>query len=433
MKKSTINIITLGCSKNSVDSEHLMGHLSNSGLNVVYDSDSPDAKIVIINTCGFIGDAKEESVNTILQFANAKREGLIDHLFVMGCLSERYKKDLEDELPEVDSFFGVNDLKEIVEIVGGNYKTDLIGERVLTTPPHYAYLKISEGCNWSCSYCAIPLIRGKHISVPMDRLLTEAKMLAEKGVKELLVVAQDSTYYGLDLYGERKLGTLLRELCKIDGIEWIKLHYAYPAQFPEDVIEALRDEPKICKYIDIPFQHSSSKLLKMMRRGIDGKQTQDLINRLRAEIPDIAIRTTLIVGHPGEEEKEFEELKSFVIKNKFDRLGVFAYSEEEGTHSANNFDDSLPFEQKESRVEEIMRYQADISSTRNSSFIGKVLKVIIDRQEGEYYVGRSQYDSPDVDTEIMVTSNNELTIGEFYLTTIYNSDTYELYGEVNSK
>lgn len=430
MKKKIINIVTLGCSKNSVDSEYLMAQLKNNGFEVVYDSDSCDAKVVIINTCGFIGDAKEESIETILRFAHAKTEGLIEYLFVMGCLSERYKKDLEAELPEVDSFFGVNNLKDIIEIVGGDYKSDLIGERVLTTPPHYAYLKISEGCNWGCSYCAIPLIRGKHISVPMEDLIKETELLAKKGVKELLVIAQDSTYYGIDLYGERKLGELLRNLCKVEGIEWIRLHYAYPAHFPKDVIEAIRDEEKICKYIDVPFQHSSSKLLNMMRRGITSEQTQEFIDQLRAEIPNIAIRTTLIAGHPGEGEEEFEELKSFVIKNKFDRLGVFAYSEEEGTHSAESFEDSLSFDQKESRVAEIMRYQADISAARNEKFIGETLKVIVDRFEDDYYVCRSEYDSPEVDTEILIDNDEKLIIGNFYKVKIYNSDIYELYGKV---
>lgn len=407
-----------------------MAQLKNNGFEVVYDSDSCDAKVVIINTCGFIGDAKEESIETILRFAHAKTEGLIEYLFVMGCLSERYKKDLEAELPEVDSFFGVNNLKDIIEIVGGDYKSDLIGERVLTTPPHYAYLKISEGCNWGCSYCAIPLIRGKHISVPMEDLIKETELLAKKGVKELLVIAQDSTYYGIDLYGERKLGELLRNLCKVEGIEWIRLHYAYPAHFPKDVIEAIRDEEKICKYIDVPFQHSSSKLLNMMRRGITSEQTQEFIDQLRAEIPNIAIRTTLIAGHPGEGEEEFEELKSFVIKNKFDRLGVFAYSEEEGTHSAESFEDSLSFDQKESRVAEIMRYQADISAARNEKFIGETLKVIVDRFEDDYYVCRSEYDSPEVDTEILIDNDEKLIIGNFYKVKIYNSDIYELYGKV---
>lgn len=433
MKKKIINIVTLGCSKNTVDSEYLLAQLKNNGFDVVYDSDSPDAKVVIINTCGFIGDAKEESVNTILQYAHAKNEGVIDHLFVMGCLSERYKADLEAELPEVDSFFGVNNMEDIIKAVGGDYKSDLIGERVLTTPKHYAYFKISEGCNWGCSYCAIPLIRGKHISVPMEDLLKEAEMLAQKGVKELLVIAQDTTYYGVDLYGERKLGELLRKLCRIEGIEWVRLHYAYPAHFPQDVIEAIRDEEKICKYLDIPFQHASTKVLKMMRRGITLEKTQELIDTLRAEIPNIALRTTMIAGHPGEGVEEFEELKAFVIKNKFDRLGVFAYSEEEGTHSAEKYEDSLSFDEKEARVAEVMRFQADVSAERNEKFIGQTLKVVIDRFEDSYYVGRSEYDSPEVDTEILIDNDVDLTIGNFYFTKIYNSDTYELYGKIIEK
>lgn len=432
MTKKLINIITLGCSKNLVDSEYLMSQLKNNGFEIVHDSNDIEATVVIINTCGFIGDAKEESIDMILRYANAKREGYIDHLFVMGCLSERYKTELREEIEEVDTFFGAKDLKEIVETLGGSYKTDLIGEREITTPSHYAYLKISEGCNWKCSYCAIPLIRGPHISVPMEELIIEAEKLANKGVKELLVIAQDTTYYGLDLYGERKLGELLRALCKIEGIEWVRLHYAYPAFFPKDVIEVIKNEPKMCKYIDIPFQHSSTKVLDAMRRHITKEETQNFIDLLRSEIPDIAIRTTLIAGHPGEGEEEFLELKEFVKDNRFDRLGVFAYSEEENTYSAEKFEDSIPLSVKHERVESIMKDQADISESRNNSFIDKNLRVIIDREELDFYVGRSQYDSPEVDTEILITKDSKLNIGYFYNIKITGSDIYDLYGELNN-
>lgn len=429
-RKKIINIVTLGCSKNLVDSEYLMSQLKNSGFEIVHNSDDINAKIAIINTCGFIGDAKEESIDTILKFVKAKQAGYIEHLFVMGCLSERYKKDLEQEIPEVDSYFGVNDMQDIIAAAGGNYKAELIGERQLTTPSHYAYLKISEGCNWGCGYCAIPLIRGKHKSVPMERILKEAERLAAKGVKELLVIAQDTTYYGLDLYGKRKLGELLRALCKIKGIEWIRLHYAYPAQFPQDVIEAIREEPKICKYIDIPFQHCSDNMLSSMRRGLNKKETQALIDKLKKEIPSIAIRTTFIAGYPGESEADFEELKEFVAHNKFDRLGVFAYSEEEGTYSATKLTDDVPSEEKERRVDVLMKLQAEVSKNNNDKYIGKCQKVIIDRREGDYYVGRTEYDSPEVDQEVLIRSDRKLDIGNFYNAEIYAADIYDIYGQV---
>lgn len=402
MKKRLINVVTLGCSKNLVDSEHLMAQLRNNNFDIIYDSNSTDAKIVIINTCGFIGDAKEESINTILGFVQAKEAGQIDHLFVMGCLAERYKKDLEQEIPEVDQYFGVNDLSKIIERVGGSYRDELTGERMLTTPKHYAYLKISEGCNWGCGYCAIPLIRGRHVSVPMEQLIAEAEGLARQGVKELIVIAQDTTYYGMDLYGERKLGELLHKLCRIDGIEWIRLHYAYPTHFPEQVIEAMRDEPKICKYLDIPFQHISDSQLKSMRRGLNKSETYALIEKLRREIPDIALRTTLLTGYPGETEADFEELLQFVRDIRFERLGVFPYSEEEGTYSATQLHDDVPEEVKQQRVEQIMELQNEISLENNQKRIGRIERVILDRREGEYWIGRSQYDSPEVDTEIFI-------------------------------
>lgn len=427
MAKKIINVITLGCSKNTVDSEHLMSQLVSSGFEVVHNSNITNTEVVIINTCGFIGDAKEESIETILKYAHAKKLGYTKYLFVMGCLSERYKEELRQELPEVDSIFGVNSLKKIIEKVGGNFKEELIGERELTTPSHYAYLKISEGCNWGCSYCAIPLIRGKHVSIPIEQLLDEAENLAKKGVKELMVIAQDTTYYGIDLYGERKLSELLRRLCKIDGIEWIRLHYAYPQQFPKDVIQTMKEEPKICKYLDIPIQHSSTNILKMMRRGITKEETQELIDTLRNEIPNIVLRTTVIAGHPGETQEEFNDLLKFVEKNRFERLGAFAYSEEEGTYSAEKYEDTIPFDHKQARIEELMHIQAEISETRNRSLIGKTLKVIIDSCEGEYYIARSEYDSPEVDTEILVDYVDNIKIGGYYEAIIYNSDTYDLY------
>ncbi len=429
-KNRTINIVTLGCSKNIVDSEHIAAQLKYSGFDVIFDSNDTTAKIVVINTCGFIGDAKEESIDTILKFAHAKTNGYITHLYVIGCLSERYKKELKQEIPEVDDFFGVNNLQEIIKGLGGTYQKDLTGERMLTTLPHYAYLKISEGCNWGCGYCAIPLIRGKHKSVPMELLEEEARKLADKGVKELMVIAQDTTYYGLDLYGERKLGELLRRLCRIEGIEWIRLHYAYPAQFPEDVIEVMKNEPKMCHYIDIPFQHISNSVLKRMRRGISEEQTQQLIDKLRKEIPDIAIRTTLLVGYPGESLQDIEKLHQFVLKNRFDRLGVFTYSEEEGTYSAENLTDDVPQEEKERRADFIMRAQQQISLENNEKWMGTRQKVIIDRKENGFYIGRTQYDSPEVDQEVIVCTEKELILGEFYVVEIYKVDSYDIYSRI---
>lgn len=430
MAGTKINVVTLGCSKNLVDSEYLMSQLRTNGYQVVFDSNDTDARVVVINTCGFIGDAKEESVNTILGFADAKTQGLIDHLFVMGCLSERYKKDLEEEIPEVDEFFGVNNIWDVVNRIGGEYKKELTGERFLTTPSHYAYLKISEGCNWGCGYCAIPLIRGKHVSVPMDDLIRETEKLARQGVKELIVIAQDTTYYGMDLYGERKLGELLTRLCRVEGIEWIRLHYTYPTQFPADVIEVMGRESKICKYIDIPFQHISDSQLKLMRRGLTKSDTYALIDNLRSRIPGIAIRTTLLTGYPRESERDFEELMEFVETVKFDRLGVFPYSEEEGTYSAESLSDDVPAGVKERRVQQIMELQNRISLENNRKRIAKTEKVIIDREENGMYVGRTQYDSPEVDQEVLIAKNEELHIGNFYYVRITDADDYDLYGEV---
>lgn len=428
-----INIITLGCSKNVVDSERIMAQLKAGGWSVSFDSDSPDFDVVVINTCGFIGDAKEESVNMILQCAAAKERGNISRLYVIGCLSERYRDVLREEIPEVDEFFGVRNLDDIVKELGLAWREEFSGERVLTTPPHYAYLKISEGCNWGCGYCAIPLIRGKHISVPMEALVLEAENLVAKGVKELMVIGQDTTYYGMDLYGERRLAELLRRLCRVDGIEWIRLHYAYPAAFPEDVISVLASEPKMCRYIDIPLQHISDRQLKAMRRGIDKQGTYALINGLRARVPDIAVRTTLLVGYPGESESDFAELAEFVREMKFERLGVFPYSEEEGTYSAENLPDDVPPEIKEERVDAIMRLQSDISYGNNQSRVGAVLKVIVDGTQGEYLVCRSQYDSPEVDQELLVSVKELERVprpGDFVEIRITSAEEYDLYGEL---
>lgn len=429
MGKKKINIVTLGCAKNIVDSEHLAGQLGED-WEVVYDSDSTDAKVVVINTCGFIGDAKEESIETILRFAAAREAGDIDHLFVMGCLSERYQDELREEIPEVDEFFGVNNLKDILRTVGERYRDELRGERRLTTPKHYAYLKISEGCNWGCGYCAIPLIRGRHVSVPFEELLAEAEALAAKGVRELIVIAQDTTYYGLDLYGRRRLGELLRALCRIEGIEWVRLHYAYPAHFPQDVIEAMRDEPKICKYLDIPLQHISDRMLRSMRRGLSKAETIRLVEDLRREIPDIALRTTLLVGYPGETEQDFQELMDFVAAAKFDRLGVFPYSEEEGTYSATELTDDVPQEVKEARVEAIMELQRDIARDSNERLVGTIQRVMIDRREGDFRVGRTQYDSPEVDQEVLIPASASLRPGDFAVVRIVSADDYDLRGEI---
>lgn len=429
MKK--INVITLGCAKNRVDSEHLSAQLAAAGYQIVFDSDRTDAKVVVINTCGFIGDAKQESIDTILRAVAAKQAGRIEEVFVIGCLSERYADDLRTEIPEVDRYFGVRDWEGIVRTLGAEYNDDRRTERTLSTPKHYAYLKISEGCNWRCGYCAIPLIRGKHISVPFEDILTEARRLAASGVKELMVIAQDTTYYGIDLYGRRRLAELLEALCRIDGIEWIRLHYAYPTDFPDDVIEVMAHEPKICKYLDIPLQHISDNQLSLMHRRHTKAEAYDLLARLRKAIPDIAIRTTLLVGYPNESAEDFEELKQFVREMRFDRLGVFPYSEEEGTFSANNLEDNVPQRVKEYRAEEIMRIQNEISLENNRRRIGRTERVIIDSRSGDYYIGRSQYDSPEVDQEILVeATGRRLLRGHFYDVRITAAEDYDLYATV---
>ena len=426
-----INIITLGCSKNTVDSEHLAAQLAAMDYKVVFDSDRTDAEVVVINTCGFIGDAKQESIDTILRAAQLKEQGLIEELFVVGCLSQRYADELRPELPEVDDFFGVNDWAGIVERLGAKYQKENETRRELSTPSHYAYLKISEGCNWMCGYCAIPLIRGRHTSVPMEALIAEAEALAEKGVRELMVIAQDTTYYGVDIYGERKLAELLERLCRIEKIEWIRLHYAYPTDFPDEVIEVMAREPKICNYLDIPFQHISDNQLSAMKRRHTKAEAIALIHKLRTSIPDIALRTTLLVGYPGETEQDFAELKEFVRETRFDRLGVFAYSEEEGTYSATRLTDDVPEEVKQQRVEEIMRLQERISLENNAKRIGSQMRVIVDRKEGEFYIGRSEYDSPEVDQELIINSKGRrLLRGRYYDVVVTDAEDYDLYAEV---
>lgn len=431
MKK--INVITLGCSKNTVDSEHLMARLAAAGYSVVWDSDRTDARTVVINTCGFIGDAKQESIEMILRAAAAKQAGKIDRLFVIGCLSERYADELRHEIPEVDDYFGARTWDGIIRALGASQDPALETERLLSTPRHYAYLKISEGCNWMCGYCAIPLIRGRHVSVPMETLEEEARKLAAAGVRELIVIAQDTTYYGIDLYGERRLAELLRRLCRIDGIEWIRLHYAYPAAFPDDVIEVMASEPKICKYLDIPFQHISDAQLTAMHRRHTKAEALALIARLRAAIPDLALRTTLLVGYPGETEADFAELMEFVRDVRFERLGIFAYSEEEGTFSARELHDDVPDEVKQQRVERIMELQHTISLENNLRRVGRIERVIIDSRQGDFYVGRTQYDSPEVDQEILIpAAERRLLRGHFYEVRIDRGVDYDLYGHVEA-
>ena len=408
-----------------------MAQLAAAGYTLSFDSDRTDAKVVVINTCGFIGDAKQESIETILDAVAAKEAGLIEKLFVIGCLSERYADELREEIPEVDDYFGVKDWADIVATLGAEYKAENQTERVLTTPKHYAYLKISEGCNWLCGYCAIPLIRGKHESVPMEQVLEEARKLAARGVKEIMVIAQDTTYYGIDLYGRRRLADLLTELCRIEGIEWIRLHYAYPAAFPEDVIEVMAREPKICKYLDIPFQHISDNMLSAMKRRHSKAEAMELIARLRERIPDIALRTTLLVGYPGETAEDIAELEQFVRDVRFERLGVFPYSEEEGTYSAENLKDDVSEEEKQRRADRIMLIQEQIALENNLSRVGRTMRVVVDSRQGDYYVARSEYDSPEVDQEILIPVElRQLRRGHFYDVRITDAEGYDLYGEV---
>jgi len=425
--KSKVKVVTLGCPKNIVDSECLLGQLNNSNVQIVTNADEADT--VVINTCGFIQDAKQESINAILEAVDKKNRGRIKRIIVMGCLSERFKNELTAEIPEVDSFFGTNQLPGVLNTLGAKFKTDFPGERLLTTPSHYAYLKISEGCDNPCSFCAIPLMRGKHRSKPIEELVHETRLLAEKGVKELIVIAQDTMYYGLDLYEKKQLAALLGELNGIDGIEWIRLMYAYPAKFSFDIIEAFQKYPKLCRYIDIPIQHCNDDILKSMRRGINRKATHELLLKLKNEIPDIALRTTLIVGYPGETEKDFKELCDFVEETGFHRLGVFLYSQEEGT-TAYNLGDPIPAEIKQERQAAIMEIQRNISEKRNESLIGRTLKILIDIQDKNYFIGRTEWDAPEIDQEVIIHSAKSLKAGTFHSVTITDATEYDLIAAV---
>ncbi len=429
LKKNRINVVTLGCSKNVYDSEVLMGQLKASGKDVVHEQ---EGNVVVINTCGFINNAKEESVNTILHYMQKKEEGDVDKVFVTGCLSERYKPDLQKEIPNVDQYFGTTELPSLLKALGADYKHELIGERLTTTPKNYAYLKIAEGCDRPCSFCAIPLMRGKHKSTPIEELVTEAEKLAANGVKELILIAQDLTYYGLDLYKKRNLAELLENLVKVEGIDWIRLHYAFPTGFPMDVLDVMKREPKICNYLDIPLQHISDAILKSMRRGTTKEKTTKLLKQFRAAVPGMTIRTTLIVGYPGETEEDFQTLKEWVKEMRFERLGCFTYSHEENTH-AYNLEDDVPEEVKLQRANEIMEIQSQISWELNQQKIGQEFKVVIDRKEGNYFVGRTEFDSPDVDNEVLIDATaTYLKTGEFTTVKIIEAEDFDLYGEVTS-
>ncbi len=429
-KKNIINIITLGCSKNLVDSEVLMKQLDSNNITVVHDSDRKNAKTIIINTCGFINDAKEESVNMILEYVQAKERGDIDNLYVMGCLAERYKSALKKEIPEVDKFFGVNSLEEVVKAVGAKFKKELIGERMLTTPAHFAYLKISEGCNRSCSFCAIPLIRGKHKSKPIETIILEAEKLVKNGVKELILIAQDLSYYGLDLDQKQKLPELINRLSELKNVEWIRLHYLYPANFPFEILPLIREKNNICKYLDIALQHISNNMLSAMKRNITKEKTYQLISEIREAVPEIKLRTSLMVGYPGESKADFEELKQFVSDIQFDRLGVFIYSEEENTYAQKNYKDNISADVKQMRKDEIMQLQQDISSKLNAKLEGKTMKVLIDRKENDFFIGRTEFDSPEIDNEVLIPIHTKkITLGKFYNIKITKANEYDLYGE----
>ena len=431
MRRNTIDIITLGCSKNLVDSEKLMRQLEANGYKVTHDSPNPQGEIAVINTCGFIGDAKEESINMILEFCEAKEEGRLKKLYVMGCLSERYIKELEVEIPQVDKFYGKFNWNELLADLGKAYHDEIAIERTLTTPKHYAYLKISEGCDRSCAYCAIPIITGKHISRPMEEIIDEVKLLVSQGVKEFQIIAQELTYYGVDLYKSQKLPELIEKIAQVPGVEWIRLHYAYPTHFPEDLFRVMRENDNVCKYMDIALQHISDNMLTKMRRNVSKSETYDLIEKFRREVPGIHLRTTLMVGFPGETEEDFEELKEFVQKARFDRMGAFAYSEEEGTYAAQTYEDSIPHEVKQARLDELMAIQQEISAELSNAKIEQEFKVIIDRKEGEYYIGRTQFDSPEVDPEVLIKADGKrLFSGRFYRIKITNADDFDLFGEI---
>lgn len=432
MRKNTIDIITLGCSKNLVDSEKLMRQLEANGYKVTHDAEKPHGEIAVINTCGFIGDAKEESINMILEFCQAKEEGKLKKLYVMGCLSERYLNELKVEIPQVDKFYGKFNWNELLDDLGKVYHSEYAIERHLTTPKHYAYLKISEGCDRKCSYCAIPIITGRHVSRPMEEILDEVRLLVSEGVKEFQVIAQELTYYGVDIYKKQMLPELIDKMAKIPGVEWIRLHYAYPAKFPRDLFRVMRENDNVCKYMDIALQHISDNMLSRMRRHVTKEETYKLIDEFRREVPGIHLRTTLMVGHPGETEEDFEQLKEFVKIAKFDRMGAFAYSEEEGTYSAENYEDDVPQEVKQKRLDELMAIQQEISAELSHKKIGKTFKVIIDRKEGDYYVGRTEFDSPEVDPEVLIKyEGKKLHEGNFYNVVIEDADDFDLYGRVS--
>jgi len=429
LPRHTIRVVTLGCAKNTVDSEVLMGQLKLNNIRVLRDGEKGREDSVIINTCGFINDAKEESIETILGFIDAKKQGKLRQVYVMGCLSERFKEPLQKEIPEVDEYFGVHDLSEIVSRMGASYRKDLLGERYLTTPNHYAYLKIAEGCDRSCSFCAIPGIRGKHISRPIEDIVDEAKKLASQGVKEILLISQDLTYYGIDLYKKQLLPELVTILSDLKLFTWIRLHYLFPTTFPNDLLDVISSRTDVCKYIDIPLQHISNRILKSMRRGVDKAGTYELMAKFRQQLPEAVVRAAFIVGYPGETEEEFEELKTFISNTKFDRVGVFTYSHEEDTF-AFGLNDDIPDEVKQSRAAEIMEIQQGISLDLNQLKIGRSFKVLIDRLEGEYYIGRTEFDSPEVDNEVLIKFISKLKIGEFYVTKITEADSFDLYGEI---
>jgi len=430
LKKNKVNVITLGCSKNIYDSEVLMAQLKGNNFDVAHESTDNDASIVIINTCGFIDNAKQESIDMIVDYAEAKKNGLVDKVYVTGCLSQRYKDDLEKEIPEVDAFFGTRELPHLLKTLKADYKHELVGERLLTTPTHYAYFKIAEGCDRPCSFCAIPIMRGKHKSTPIEDLIKQAKGLAAKGVKEIMLIAQDLTYYGLDIYKRRALAELIDKLADVEGIDWIKLHYAFPNNFPMDVFEVMNRRENVCNYLDIPLQHGSTKMLKAMRRGITREKTEELITNIRTAVPGIAIRTTFIAGYPGETEEDFQEMYDFVERSRFERLGIFTYSHEENTH-AYNFDDDVPQEVKQERADRIMELQSGISYELNQEKVGKTFKVLFDKIEGDYYLGRTEFDSPDVDNEVLVRKDEfHLRLGDFAMVEVFEADHYDLYGKI---
>lgn len=430
MAKKRVNVVTMGCSKNLVDSEVLLNQLEKGKFEVLHDSNETNFDAVFVNTCGFIHDAKQESIDMILDYAEAKRRGDIEKLYVMGCLSERYHNELEDELPEVDKYFGKFDMKAMVEELKVTYAPEYIYERKITTPSHFAYLKISEGCNRSCSFCAIPKMTGRHKSRSIDSLVKEAQYLAKKGVKELLLIAQDLSYYGIDLYGKNQLAELINEVSKVEGIEWIRLHYLYPTKFPMEILPVMRENKKVCKYLDMPLQHISNRVLKNMLRHVTREETEALVAKIKEEVPGIVIRTTMLVGFPGETEEDFNELKQFVQEQKFGRLGVFPYSHEDGTYAANKFDDNLPDELKQARADEIMELQQYISAELNQQKVGEEFKVIIDREEGGFFIGRTEFDSPEVDGEVFISSEEKLNKGDFVTVKITNAEDYDLYAEV---